>query len=320
MNLVIVGGSDAGISAALRAKEIDPQAKVTVLLADDYPNFSICGLPYYVSGETPDWRSLAHRTEFPGIDVRRRHVARAIDVAGKAISVEAEGALRSMPYDKLIVATGAIPMRPDLPGADLEGVLLLHTMADSFAVHDRLAAGGVRRAVIVGAGYIGLEVADALTRRGVEVTLLSRTDTMMPTVDPALGRMVEETLVRGGVRVLTTASAERVEPGLRVVDAAGSSHDADLVLLAVGVRPETGLFADAGGRLGARGAIAVDPSMRRACRTCSRRAIAWRRIIACCPRRRGFHSARSRISRAASRERMRSAAARPSRGRSERRA
>jgi NADPH-dependent 2,4-dienoyl-CoA reductase/sulfur reductase-like enzyme len=151
MHLLIVGGSDAGISAALRAHELDPGVEVTLLLADDYPNFSICGLPYYLSGETPDWRELAHRKEFPGVKVLRRHRARAIDAAGRTVSVEHEGAETMIRYDKLIVATGAKPVQPDLPGRELPSVFPLHTMEDSFAVHRRLEERPCESAVLVAA-------------------------------------------------------------------------------------------------------------------------------------------------------------------------
>src|SRR5450432_3283287 len=134
--ILIIGGSDAGISAALRARELDAGVEVTIALADDYPNFSICGLPYFISGETPDWRALAHRTEFPGIEILRGHTATSIDPSTKSVTVEVAGtkAERLLSYDRLVVATGATPIRPGLPGSTLDGVFLLHTMADSFAV------------------------------------------------------------------------------------------------------------------------------------------------------------------------------------------
>ena len=186
MHLVVIGGSDAGISAALRAQELEPGAEITVLVADDYPNFSICGLPYFLSGETPDWHALAHRSEFPGLNILRRHMARQIDASGKTISCVHAGAEMTVRYDRMVIATGAKPVRPDLLGSKHEGVFLLHTMDDSFAVH-RYLRRKPRAAVLVGAGYIGLEMADALTQRGLEVTLLCRTETVLPTVDPELG-------------------------------------------------------------------------------------------------------------------------------------
>ena len=265
MHLLIVGGSDAGISAALRAHELDSSVEITLLVADDYPNFSICGLPYYLSGETPDWRDLAHRKEFPGIKVLRRHKAVAIDAGQQAVSVSHEGAEATMHYDKLIVATGATPARPELAGHDLPNVFPLHTMEDSFAVHRRLEEGPCDAAVLIGGGYIGLEMADALTQRGLDVTLLSRTETVMPTVDAEIGLLVEQELRRHGVRVFTNVNAARVRTQasrLAIEDSAGKTHGADLVIVAVGARPETSLAGRAGAQLGVREAIAVTRQMR----------------------------------------------------------
>ena len=269
MHLVVIGGSDAGISAALRAKELEPGAEITVLVADDYPNFSICGLPYFLSGETPDWRALAHRSEFPGLNILRRHLARRIDASDKTISCVHAGAEKTVRYDRLVIATGAKPVRPDLPGSKHEGVFVLHTMDDSFAVHRYLTERNPRAAVLVGAGYIGLEMADALTQRGLEVTLLCRPDTVLPTVDQVLGGLVQEELERHGVRVLTGVSAAEINqmaPGhpsrLSVVDSAGAKHEADLVLLAVGARPDSELAEQTGAKVGAQGAIVVTRQMR----------------------------------------------------------
>jgi len=175
VHILVIGGSDAGISAALRARELDASAEITVVLADAYPNYSICGLPFYLSGETRDWRALAHRTEFLGVDVRRNHVALAIDPSARAVEVESDGRRESLRYDRLIVATGAVPVCPPIAGVELPGVFPLHTMEDSFRVQAFVNERGARTAVVVGAGYIGIEMADALTHRGFTVTLASRT-------------------------------------------------------------------------------------------------------------------------------------------------
>jgi NADPH-dependent 2,4-dienoyl-CoA reductase/sulfur reductase-like enzyme len=269
MHLVVIGGSDAGISAALRAQELEPSAEITVLVADDYPNFSICGLPYFLSGETPDWRALAHRSKFPGLNILRRHVARRIDASNRAVSLEHAEQEMTMRYDRLVIATGARPVRPDLPGSTLEGVFLLHTMDDSFAVYRFLKERNPRTAVLVGARYIGLEMADALTERGLDVTLLCRAETVLPTVDPALGRLVQEELERHGVRVLTGVSAAEINQAaightsrLSIVDSTRVQHAADLVILAVGARPDTELAEQAGAKLGAEDAIVVTRQMR----------------------------------------------------------
>ena len=175
MHMVAIGGSDAGISAALRAREVDPGAEVTVVVADAYPNFSICGIPYYVSGEVTHWRNLAHRTiadlEAAGMRLRLDTTARSIDIAGHKLLVTGpDGAEDLISYDQLVIGTGAVPVRPPIAGLDglgpADGVHLLHSMGDTFALMGTLTETAPASAVIVGAGYIGLEMADALTTTG----------------------------------------------------------------------------------------------------------------------------------------------------------
>jgi NADPH-dependent 2,4-dienoyl-CoA reductase/sulfur reductase-like enzyme len=234
----------------------------------DESGYSICGLPYFLSGETPDWRSLAHRTEFPGINVLRHHRAESIDVAAKTVAVTNDTGEVIIRYDRLVIATGATPVLPALPGSSIEGVFSLHTMDDSFAVHTFLKEHQPKAAVLVGAGYTGLEMADALTQRGLDVTLLSRNPTVLPTVDPAIGAVVGDELRKNRFQVVTGVSAlgiEQLPKGkpsrLPVADSKGGRHAADLVLVAVGVRPDTNLAYRAGVALGRTGAIAVSRRM-----------------------------------------------------------
>jgi NADPH-dependent 2,4-dienoyl-CoA reductase/sulfur reductase-like enzyme len=265
MKLLIIGGSDAGISAALRARELDPNTNITVLLEDEFPNYSICGLPFYLSGETPDWRSLAHRTEFDGIDVRRGHRAHRIDPEGKTVRAIAQGVNEAaFPYDKLVIGTGAGPVQPKIQGGDLPGVFPLHTMKDSFAVHAYLEGAKPRRAVIVGAGYIGLEMADALTHRGIEVTVASRTPTVLATVDADFGDIVADELRKHGVRVNTDVEARSIlqtEDGLHISGSNGFEQDCEMVLIAVGVKPHTAVGVEAGLKVGAKGAFLTNRHM-----------------------------------------------------------
>lgn len=266
MRLLVIGGSDAGISAALRARELDSGAEIAVALADDFPNFSVCGLPFYLSGETPDWRSLAHRTEFQGIELFRGHRANTIDPHAKTVIVKraAQQDEISLRYDKLVVATGAEPQSAfGLRKAEVPGVYPLHTMGDAFAVQSALE--GVRSAVIVGAGYIGLEMADALTHRGLSVTIVSRRDPIFPTMDAEFGSRLTEQLRGHGINILAGYSAigiERIAAGLRVLCSDGTQVVGDLVLVAAGVRPASTLAASAGVPLGASRAIQVDRRMR----------------------------------------------------------
>ena len=282
MHMVAVGGSDAGISAALRAREVDPGAEVTVVVADAYPNFSICGIPYYVSGEVTHWRNLAHRTiadlEDAGMTLRLDTTARRIDVPGRKLLVAGpDGSEELISYDELVIGTGAVPARPPIVGLDAhgpaDGVHLLHSMDDTLAVTRTLEQDQPATAVIVGAGYIGLEMAEALTATGVAVTQIEQLPEVLPTVDPGLGALVRAELESRGVTVLTGTTVSAVgrapsfAPGrLRVeivtADGKPAARTADMVLVVTGVRPETSLAAAAGASLGARGAIAVDRMMR----------------------------------------------------------
>ena len=266
-HIVIIGGSDAGISAALRVREMDGTADVSVVLADDFPNYSICGLPFYLSGEVPDWHRLAHRTrvdiEREGVRLLTGHTAQAVDPARRIVTVKAQSETREMAYDRLILATGATPVRPHIGGLDLPGVYPLRFMADSFAVQRHLDERAPRAAVIVGGGYIGLEMADALTQRGLAVTVVEHGSSVMKTVDTSLGDAVRAELERHGVEVVNGVAVESVaeEGGRLVVRAEGFERGADLALVAVGARPITDLARSAGVETGPKGAIRVNRFM-----------------------------------------------------------
>lgn len=277
--VIAVGGSDAGISAALRARELDPASEVTVVVADAYPNFSICGIPYYISGEVSSWASLAHRTAADlaatGMEVRVDTHATRIDPAGNRLTVQgADGPSEELEYDALVVGTGAVSVRPPVDGlAELgpeQGVHLLHSMGDTFTLDRGIEERQPANAVIIGAGYIGLEMAEALTARRISVTQIEALPEVLPTVDAELGTLVRAELVEHGIEVLTGTTVKAVsreaDDRLRV-EATGTDGEAvtrlvDLVLVVVGVRPDTALAAEAGAELGFRGAIAVDERMR----------------------------------------------------------
>jgi NADPH-dependent 2,4-dienoyl-CoA reductase/sulfur reductase-like enzyme len=284
MHLVVIGGSDAGISAALRARELDPSADVTVVVADAYPNFSICGIPYYVSGEVTHWRNLAHRTvgdlEATGMALRLDTTARRIDVAGRKLLLTGpSGRDELIAYDKLVIGTGAVPVRPPIAGlagpAALgpgDGVHVLHTMGDTFAVMRTLDEASAASAVIVGAGYVGLEMADALISRGLAVTQIEQLPEVLATVDAELGALVRAELAARDVEVLTRTTARQVRKAspdgkrrlaveAQTADGETVERTADLILVVTGVRPDTGLAAAAGATLGIRGAIQVDRAM-----------------------------------------------------------
>ncbi|HJU00286.1 MAG TPA: FAD-dependent oxidoreductase, partial [Actinomycetes bacterium] len=252
----------------LRARELDPSVDVTVVVADAFPNFSICGLPYYLSGDVGDWRDLAHRTtadlEQAGIGLLPDHTAQAIDPAAKQVTVTSQHGERQLGYDRLVIGTGAVPVRPPIDGLDLPGVQVLHTMADTFALHHALAAGA-QSAVIVGGGYIGLEMAEAFTARGLDVTVVEQAPAVMPSVDLELGRLLGEELRRHGVRVVNDVTVKAIHHdagGLTVAGEPDFTATADLVLVVVGVRPDTQLAVAVGVQTGVRGALRVDRRMR----------------------------------------------------------
>lgn len=267
--MLIIGGSDAGISAALRIKEIAPETSVTVMAADVYPNYSICGLPFYISGEVAHWRSLAHRSsreiEQQGIDLLLDHRALAIDPkAGQVRARSAEGQSLAIGYDKLLIATGAESLRPTIEGLDVPGVFFLRWMADSFALHRFMDQRRPQRALVIGGGYIGLEMADALTHKGLKVVLMESAPQVLTTLDPELGGHISAELESRGVQVLPGQAVERIadlQGKLLVHTASGEAVPADMVLVAAGAAPASQLARSAGVETGVRDAIRVDRGM-----------------------------------------------------------
>ena len=250
------------------------------MVADAYPNFSICGIPYYISGEVTHWRNLAHRTyadlEDTGMKLRLDTLATSIDVGGSRLAVrEQDGGESLIDYDELVVGTGAVPVRPPIEGLDTlgidDGVHLLHSMGDTFALTASIDRIKPTTALIVGAGYVGLEMAEGLTARGIAVSQVEMLPEVLPTVDPELGALVNAELDRHGVAVHTRSTVTRISRAANGscrlhVDGLGPDEEAlgwdvDLVLVVVGVRPDTDLLVAAGAQVGARGAVVVDESM-----------------------------------------------------------
>ena len=190
------------------------------MLADSYPNFSICGIPYYVSGDVSDWHNLAHRTvadlQATGMSLRLDTVAHRVDAGTHRVLLSGpHGREEVLDYDALVIGTGAVPIRPPIAGLDQlgpsDGVHLLHTMGDTFALMRTLENGEVRRAVIVGAGYVGLEMAEALTSRGLAVTQVEQLPEVLPTVDPELGALVRAELHRHDTNVLCNTRVDAID-------------------------------------------------------------------------------------------------------------
>ena len=253
----------------MNVQEINARAGVTVVIADAYPNFSICGLPFFLSGEVAEWQSLAHHSieefEQQGIRLLLNHRAEAILPAQKTVRIiSSEGQVTELPYDRLLIATGAEPSRPPIEGLKEHGVFFLRWMADGFALRDFIEHEKPRRAIIIGGGYIGLEMADSLSKRGIELTLLEFTPEVLTTMDPNLGRLIRNELESRNIRVLTgraVQSIERRDGELLVHAKTGEAETADLVLAATGVRASTSLAQSAGIALGVAGAIRVGRTM-----------------------------------------------------------
>jgi NADPH-dependent 2,4-dienoyl-CoA reductase/sulfur reductase-like enzyme len=268
--ILVVGGSDAGVMAGLRARAVDPSTEVTIMLSDRYPNFSVCGLPFFVSGEVDDWQTLAHRTAGEitahGIELLTGHLATGIDASARVVLARREdGSETALPYDTLIVATGAHARADEIEGAAGPSVHTLHTMEDGLRLRARLEAGGVERVVVVGAGYIGVEMADALARRGHRVLLAGRSPTVLPTLDPSLAALLREELERNGVEVATGVTVReiaRTGTSLQVRGNGSFARRADVVIVGGGVQPNSALARIAGIATGIQGAICVDRRMR----------------------------------------------------------
>ena len=207
MKAVVVGGVAGGMSFAARARRLAEDAEIVVLERDPYVSYANCGLPYHLGGEIGDRDALLLHTpqslaQSLALDVRTGHEVLAIDPAGRNVTVRerATGRVYHEAYDALVLSTGAAPVIPPIPGADLPAVRVLRTVPDVDVLRE-LVDGGARRAVIVGAGFIGLEAAEALRHRGLAVTLVELAGQVMPGLDPEMARSIELELLRAGVEV-----------------------------------------------------------------------------------------------------------------------
>lgn len=267
----MVGGDAAGMSAASTAKRIAGDAlEVIAFERGRWTSYSACGIPYWVAGQVPSADDLVARTAEEhrqrGIDVRLGTEAIAVDPDAATLRVrDADGRESDHGYDELVIATGAEPIRPDLPGIDAAGIHGVQTLDDGERILDDLSATGPRSAVVVGGGYIGLEMAEACRDRGLATTLLSRSSTPMTSLDTDLGERVVESMERDGiaVRTSTTAVGFAVRDGRVVgVETAEATVPADVVFLGIGVRAHSALAVAAGLPTGAGDGITTDSGQR----------------------------------------------------------
>lgn len=265
--VVVIGGVAGGMSAAARAKRVNPDLEVIVLERDAHVSYGACGLPYLIAGVVPDYHQLVVYTpdyfrQQRGIDVRLHTEAIEIRPSERAVIVrEAGGCTDKIRYDYLIVATGAVPIRPPLPGIELNNIFVLRSLSDGLRLHEAITQTRPRCAVIVGAGYIGLEMAEALRTRGLQVSVIEALDHVLGPTEPEISRIVEDELAAQGVRLYKTTKVAAFEGDGRVrsvLTDQGDRIDAELVLIGVGIRPNVRLAQEAGIALGPTGAVAVD--------------------------------------------------------------
>ncbi|MFE6738339.1 FAD-dependent oxidoreductase [Streptomyces tubercidicus] len=273
--LVVVGGDAAGMSAASRARRLRKPGElaITAFERGHFTSYSACGIPYWVGGDVDGPEALIARTaeehRARDIDLRMRTEVTELDLDRGRVRVREldNGGRESWTgFDKLVLATGARPRRPRLPGIDAPGVHGVQTLDDGQALLDTLAASSGRRAVVVGAGYIGVEMAEALIRRGYAVTVLEQSAQPMSTLDPDMGTLVHEAMCDMGIETVCGTTVTGVltdaEGRARAVTTGDAEYPADVVVLGMGVRPETTLAAAAGLPLGESGGLLTDLAMR----------------------------------------------------------
>jgi NADPH-dependent 2,4-dienoyl-CoA reductase/sulfur reductase-like enzyme len=273
--LVVIGSDAAGMSAASQARRRLGPDKLEIVAFErgHFTSYSACGVPYWIGGLVDDRDSLIARDPATlrreyAIDVRLRHEVVGIDLAGRQVIARALDANREVctGFDQLVYAAGAVPIRPDWPGVDAAGVYGVQTLDDGAAVREWLdSQPPPRRAVVIGGGYIGVEMAEALVRRGLSVTLVERAAEPMSTVDPDMGAMVRDAMCGLGIDVRTGVTVTGLETANGRVSAVVTDDGpvpADIVVLGLGVRPNTALAAEAGLPIGVTGGIRTDLRMR----------------------------------------------------------
>lgn len=272
MKVVIVGGVAGGASAAARLRRLDEHAEIIMLEQGAYISYANCGLPYYVGGEITDKEELTLQTpeSFHArfrVDVRTHSRAVAMDTEAKTVRVRnlTTGEEYTEGYDALILSPGAEPVRPPLPGIDDPRVFTLRTIPDTFRIHQYIQEKAPKTAVVVGGGFIGLEMAENLVRAGLRVAVVEKADHLVAALDYDMACQVHRYARSQGLELHLGVGVQSFAPGadgLQVALDNGGSLQADLVLLSVGVRPETALAREAGIALNSRGAIEVDDHMR----------------------------------------------------------
>lgn len=270
MKFLIIGGDAAGMSAASRAKRNAPDMDVTVLEATSDVSYSACGMPYNIADAGVPIEDLVVRQaqvfrEKQGIDLKTGHKALSVDRAAKVVTGKRlDGTDFSIPYDRLLIATGARPIMPDLPGFSLEGVMALKSLADGRRIKSFIRSADVKKAVIIGMGYIALEMSEALRARGIRVSMVKPRPMFLPWMNQDMARVVKKEVEDNQVEMHPGEEIVRIERngGTLNVICIQNKLEADMVLVAVGVRPSNELAVGSGLELGPSGAISVDRALR----------------------------------------------------------
>ncbi|MDT2815945.1 FAD-dependent oxidoreductase [Vagococcus carniphilus] len=267
MRTVIIGGVAGGMSAATRLRRLDEQMEIVILEKGPYVSFANCGLPYYVSGEISQREDLLVQTPEKlkarfNLDVRPYSEATEIDGKEKTVTVQDANGVYELSYDKLILSPGAKPFIPPFEGIDeAKNIFTLRNVPDVDKIMTSLEKDKPKKAVVIGAGFIGLEMAENLAKVGIEITIIEMAPHVLPTVDYEMAAFITNELQANGLKVLTGKSVVAFkEEGKQLVLDSGEEIETDLVILSVGVRPENELAQTAGVELGMRGGILVDDS------------------------------------------------------------
>ncbi|HWR18550.1 MAG TPA: FAD-dependent oxidoreductase [Clostridia bacterium] len=269
--VVIIGGVAGGATAAARLRRLDETAEIVLIERGEYISYANCGLPYHVGGVIRSRDALLLQSPSSmmkkfNMDVRVNQEAVAIDRESKYVTVKKhDGETYKESYDTLILATGSSPLRPPIPGIDGENILTLWTVPDTDRLKARVQDGGVKHAVVVGGGFIGLEVAENLKHLGIEVTIVEMLDQVMAPLDFEMAKLLHENIEKNGVKLSLgdgVSAFSRLDGGVRVSLKSGKHIDAGLAVLAIGVRPNSELMKAAGLTLNARGGVVVDEYLR----------------------------------------------------------
>ncbi|MBF6204121.1 FAD-dependent oxidoreductase [Streptomyces gardneri] len=272
--LVVIGGDATGMSAASQARRMRDVSALEIVVFErgGFTSYSACGIPYWVGGRVAERDALVARTPAEhrarDIDLRLHTLVTEIDLDATRVRYRDRetGDQAWMPYDHLVIATGARPIRPPLPGIDAYGVHGVQTLDDGQALLETLERARGKRAVVVGAGYIGVEMAEALIRRGYDVTMVNRGPEPMSTLDPDMGALVRDAMRGMGIEVVGDAEVSELRTGddgrIAAVVTDTAEYPADVVVLGIGVRPETELARAAGLPLGQHGGLRTDLAMR----------------------------------------------------------